>query len=359
MISIGGVIHSIEGLCMGLEEPDRYPPLPAGAVDGGLSSRPTRGTALRISFLTLTIAFAAWAIIRNWAQLSQAWHRVEYGPIRRRGRTPDVECGPIAAALVCTVLGTVSAYPAWREILAGLGSRLPAVPGARVFLVGQLGKYVPGGVWAIVAQVTLARELQVPRSRSGTAGVLSILVGLITSAFLGAACLAIAGRQVLGEYAWALILATPVLALLHPAVLSSLARLASKITKRTIAIERLPGSQLLKATIIQTAGNVVLGIQFFFVVGTVSGEWPPILLAIGLFNLASAVGVLVPIAPAGVGVREVILVAGLGSLGSGAMDAGAALLIVLVSRVLSIVADFSLAGVASIGATFDVRSRRS
>jgi uncharacterized membrane protein YbhN (UPF0104 family) len=322
------------------DQPDR-PPRGDG---GGKSDRrgPGLGTLIRVGFVVVTVAFAAWAIARSWDELTEAWRRVEYGPIL------------VAFALVA--VGTLAAYPAWREILAGLGSRLPTVMGARVFLVGQLGKYVPGGVWSIIAQVSLARELHVPRSRSATAGVLSILIGLITSGFIGAASLAISGRQVLGKYAWVLVLATPILALLHPAVLGWCARLASKLTKRTIAIERMPSRQLLVAAGIQFLGNLVLGVQFYFVVGTVSGTWLPMLLAIGLFNLASAVGVLVPIAPAGVGVREVILIAGLAPFDGPSMDSGAALLIVLVSRVLSILVDFGWAAAAGIGLALGSRS---
>ena len=316
-------------------------PAPADAATGGTRPRLALGTLLRVGFVLAAAAFAVWAVVSNWHQLTQAWR--------------NVEAGPITVALLCTVVGTFAAYPAWRELLIGLGSRLPVVPGARVFLVGQLGKYVPGGVWSILAQVSLARELHVPRTRSGTAGVLSILVGLITSGFLGAVCLAISGRQVLGRYAWVLLAATPILALLHPTVLSALARIASRVTRRTIAIERMPTTRLLVAAAVQGAGNLVLGVGFYFVVGTVSGTWVPILLAVGLFNLASAVGVLVPIAPAGVGVREVILAAGLSPLGGG-MDSGAVVLIVLVSRILSILTDFGLAGLAGLGGMLRSRS---
>ena len=295
---------------------------------------PGTGTLLRVGFVVAAAAFAIWAVVRNWTQLARAWE--------------NVETGPILLALLCTVVGTFAAYPAWWKLLLGLGSRLPPVAGARVFLLGQLGKYVPGGVWSILAQVSLARELQVPRTRSGTAGLLSVLVGLITSGFLGTVCLAVSGRQVLGEYAWVLLLATPTVALLHPAVLSWLARRASKITRRTIAIERMPRSALFVAAAVQGTGNLVLGVGFYFVVGTVSGTWVPVLLAVGLFNLASAVGVLVPIAPAGVGIREVILAAGLSPLGGG-LNSGAVVLIVLVSRMLSILTDFTLAGAAGLG----------
>ena len=273
--------------------------------------------------------FGAWAIIRNWAEISQAWQQVSFWPI--------------LGALVLTLVGNYAAYPTWREILSGLGSRLPWLAGGRVFFLGQLGKYVPGGVWAIVAQVSLAKQLHVPRTRSGTAGLLAILVGVITAMFIAIVTLAFNGQQVLGRYAWILAVAAPVVVLLHPSVLAGVARLASRATKRDISIERIPERKLLLAAGIQLVGNLVLGLSLYLVIGTVGGSYVPILLSVGLFNLASAVGVLVPIAPAGAGVREVILIAGLSPF----MDRGAALLIALMARVLSVVADFGLAGLAA------------
>ena len=41
----------------------------------------------------------------------------------------------------------------WRGTLAVLGNRLPIRPGARLFFVTQLGKYLPGAVWPVVETV--------------------------------------------------------------------------------------------------------------------------------------------------------------------------------------------------------------
>ena len=70
---------------------------------------------------------------------------------------------------------------AWRALLADLGSPLPLPAAIRVMFVGQLGKYVPGAVWAVAAQVELARDYDVPRRRSATAS----LVGMATTLVVG------------------------------------------------------------------------------------------------------------------------------------------------------------------------------
>ena len=64
----------------------------------------------------------------------------------------------------------------WRVLLEDLGTHLALPPASSVFLVGQLGKYLPGSVWTVVAQAEMGAQLAVPRggwrssasSRSGS-----------------------------------------------------------------------------------------------------------------------------------------------------------------------------------------------
>ena len=63
--------------------------------------------------------------------------------------------------------------------------------------------------------------------------------------------------------------------------------------------------------------------------------------------LAGALGVIIVFAPAGAGIRELVLVFGLASV----MDTGAALLVALMSRLISVVADVGLAAVAALMTT--------
>ena len=64
--------------------------------------------------------------------------------------------GSAAAAMVVVALG-------WRRCLAALGAPLPRRLVARWYFVGELGKYVPGGIWPIVGRGELARRGGVAR----------------------------------------------------------------------------------------------------------------------------------------------------------------------------------------------------
>ena len=289
--------------------------------------RPVR--LLRAVFLVVVLAFAIYYLWTERHRVAQAWHHVTVLPV--------------LGAVVLSALAAWSGVPAWRDLLTGLGSRLRLRDAQRVFLLGQLGKYIPGGVWTVLAQVTMAKELHVPRSRSGTAGLMSILLAVVTASGLGACCLAIAGHQVIGRYGWLLLLAVPLLALLHPDVLLWAGALVGRVTGRAVPFQRIPARTLLAAAGWLLAGQVCNGLAFYLLVDSISGRTTNPLLSIGLFGLASAAGIVVIFLPAGVGAREVILAFGLGTV----TDAGSAALIVLLSRVVLTVVDVALAAAAA------------
>ncbi len=287
------------------------------------------GRLLRVGFLVIVLAFAVYWVVKNRHSFAEAAHRITFWPI--------------AGALVAGFGGAWSGVPAWRSVLAGLGSPLAWKDAQRIFLMGQLGKYIPGGVWTVVAQARLAKDLDVPTTRSATASLMSILLSVVTAASMGALFLVIAGREVLGDFGWVLWLVVPLIALLHPAVLVWAGKIVSRLTRRNVPLQRIPARNLLVAALWSFLGQVANGLQFYLLVGMIGGTYPNPLFAIGVFTLASAVGIVVIFASAGAGPRELLLAAGLKSL----MGAGSAALVVLLSRAVLTVVDLVLSAVAA------------
>src|SRR5699024_11945438 len=95
----------------------------------------------------------------------------------------------------------------WRALLSGLGSSLPYRVAARVMFVSQLGKYLPGSVWAFVAQVELARDQKVPRSRGAAATLLAVAVTVATGLAVAASALRVTSGDAASRWGWALLLA--------------------------------------------------------------------------------------------------------------------------------------------------------
>ena len=88
------------------------------------------------------------------------------------------ELAVLAGSLVAVVAALCGGMLTWRALLADLGSPLPLRPAAKVFFVGQLGKYIPGSVWPVLAQMEMGRDLGVPRPRSAAAFFLMMPIQL-------------------------------------------------------------------------------------------------------------------------------------------------------------------------------------
>jgi uncharacterized membrane protein YbhN (UPF0104 family) len=240
-------------------------------------------------------------------------------------------------------------------VLADLGSRLPLRVAARVFYVGQLGKYLPGSVWPLVAQAELGRDYHVPRSRTATATAVTLLLSVASALALVVAMLPFVHGLVPRRFAWAPFLVLPMLVALHPAVIGRLVNRGLRMVGRP-PLER-PTSLAGTARAIGWAWGswICAGLQVWILAVSLGAPLTPrvVALAVGGYVLAWAVGFLVVISPAGAGVREVVLAGVL----SGFLDRGEVVVVVLLSRVLFTLADLALAGFG-VAAERRVTSRR-
>ncbi|MDX6696893.1 MAG: glycosyltransferase 2 family protein [Solirubrobacteraceae bacterium] len=268
-----------------------------------------------------------------------------WGDLREGAR--GLHAGPVAAALALAAAGTAATMLAWRAVLADLGSPLRTRPAARFFFVAQLGKYLPGGVWPFLTHMELGRELRLPRHRTATALALTLGLSLLTALLVAAATLSLVGGDRARDYA-PLLLAVPVLALsLRPRTVQRVLDWTLRRLGRE-SLERVPTWRgVLSAAGWLVAAWALYGAHTWVLarhLGGTADELPA--LGTGAFALSWALGLIVVFAPAGVGVREAVLVALLSaSLGS----AGATTLAVA-SRLLLVAADVLCAGVATLTA---------
>ncbi|ADG75249.1 conserved hypothetical protein [Cellulomonas flavigena DSM 20109] len=249
----------------------------------------------------------------------------------------------VAAAGALVVVGLAASAASWRAVLAGLGSRVPARAAARIFFLAQLGKYVPGSVWPVVAQTEMSREYHVPRARSASAALAHLLVGTVCGVVAAAVALATSSADALATYWWTIPVGVVGAAMLVPAVLNRVLGLAFRVLRRP-APEPVGGRDLLVACAWALVVWVAFGTHLWLLL-LAHGLTPTPslwLLATGAYALAWVVGFVVVVLPAGAGAREAALVLALGAT----VGAGDALALALVSRVLMLGGDVVLAGVA-------------
>jgi glycosyltransferase 2 family protein len=239
----------------------------------------------------------------------------------------------------------VATLVGWRVLLKDLGTTLPMAPAASVFFVGQLGKYVPGSVWTVLAQAEMGAKLHVPRRRMAVTGLLSILLAILVGSLLGVVALPrLLARGSSPVTLWVLVVAVLLGgALLWPRLLNRLLAIGLRILRRE-PLEHPLGGRAIVITCLWFAGAwVAAGLGVAVLVLSLAPDATASDLVIGVvcgFALASAVGQLSVLVPAGVGVRDGVLALLLVTF----MPLSAATAVVVVARFLAIVADLLVAG---------------
>jgi hypothetical protein len=242
----------------------------------------------------MVLAFG-WALAGQWSDIADAL----------TDQRPEVLLGSLGLA----VAGVFMSFLIWRGTLATLGSRLPGRPAAGLFFVTQLGKYLPGAVWPVVAQMRLGREQGVPRQRMGVAFLLTLglttLVGILLGVAALPALLRAEGRGVLFG-----LLAVPVLlALLVPTVVNTLLDRVLRLLRRPGLDAPLAGRDVVRGVVSALAFWLVYGGHVWLLaVGLGADPLEALPVAIGGFAIAFSLGPLLVVLPAGAGVREAVLV---------------------------------------------------
>jgi uncharacterized membrane protein YbhN (UPF0104 family) len=285
--------------------------------------------ALRFGFVLLVIAFMAYALISQW---DKAWAALS-----------ALSGWSVAGALLAGVLAPGPAMLAWRTLLADLGSPLPLPAATQVMFIGQLGKYVPGGVWQVVATVELGRDHAAPRKRTFTATVVAMAITLASALALTALALPFTSAEAARDYWWVLALVPLALICLHPRVLTWALNLALRLARKEPLERAVRLPAICRALGWTVLGWLLLGVQTWLLVADIhGGGFADFLPATAAFILAWSVGFLTIFAPGGLGTRELAMTAALAPL----MSQPQALVVAVVARLISTVADLAWAGLA-------------
>jgi len=286
---------------------------------------------VRIVVALLVLVAVAVAVWRNWTDVS--------------AHLSEVPGGVLVGAFVLALLAPVFSQLGWRVLLADLGTRLPLPAGASVFFVGQLGKYLPGSVWSVVAQADMGSRLGVPRRRMGVVGLLSILLSVITGAIVGIPAVPLLVARS-GEVTslWWFAPAVVLLLLLWPRLLNWGIATLLRLLRRDPLEHSLTAPAIVLTSLWFVLAWLSAGLSVLVLAHAMSPATPVrdlVVTSICGFALASAIGMFSVFVPAGVGVRDGVLALLLGAL----MPFSAAIAVVVVSRFFTVVADVVVAAV--------------
>ena len=278
-----------------------------------------------MAFAVAVVVAVAFALVREWQPVSAAMHEAR----------PRWGLLGLSGAIVLANYALL--VEAWRVVLAAwegerrgtAAPRLGFWESARIWSVSNLGRYIPGKVWQMGSMAVMAQE----RGISGlTAAGAAVVVTLINTV-AGFVVLVLTGAGVLhvpplGIAAIALLGAGLLLA---PQLIPWLGNLAGRILRRPIVLGRIPHTAIWIAALISAASWVVYGVAFrVMAVGVLGSATGAVGTYIAVFTASYLAGFLALIAPGGVGVREIVMFAGLRQAG---FTSGEATLLVVSSRV--------------------------
>jgi uncharacterized membrane protein YbhN (UPF0104 family) len=252
---------------------------------------------------------------------------------------------PMLASLLVGVLSVSLTFPPWLVVLRSLGVNMPWGAGARVFFTSQLGKYLPGSVWPVLIQMEAGRARGASRRTMLAANLITLVLSCTACLTLACVLLPLSGAHRLAGYWWLLAGLPFLVASLHPRAVPWLLDRAFGLIRRPPLAQRLHVRDTVRASAWALASFVLLGLHVAILALAIGGGgFSTVLLCVGGMGLAVAAGVLFVPAPAGAGVRDVLLTLVLTSR----LDTGRALAVVVASRVILITADVVLAGLAAL-----------
>lgn len=260
----------------------------------------------------------------------------------------------LAACSLLALAGYILRFSMWHSMARSFGLRASLPFGARAFFVSFLGRYMPGNAGLLVARVRAYG--------SCPAGVVAMATVAEYAAIVASALLLIsveAGCRLSADTAALLppLLAVAViLVLLHPRMLRRMSGLVWRLFHREPPTAFPPWGRMVSYTAGYAMTGILNGAALLVLLGGLCA-FPATMLpaVVSRYYVAGLAGGIAAFAPAGLGVREGLLVASLAGI-SGAEPALAA---ALTMRLVTVVLELALAGASMLAAGVSSRRRDS
>lgn len=265
-----------------------------------------------------------------------------YDMARRWDETKvDIRVGATLLSCLPLLLSCVVQGIAWILLVERMsGRRVPKLPALSVYLASQLARYTPGKVGLPIVRMDGAPRLGLARGLVGASVFVEALSWIATGGILGFSLLAL-GRPKEGLGGFVGQLSTPflVLSLLGGAVLLGVDRARYPAFLRKLLAPEGTGPLVpFRLPLVQLVYWSLSALHGYLLTLALGVEPRAALSVLGFFVIAPVAGFVVLAAPAGLGVREAMLLAGLGPILGSAAALGAA----AISRAVSLAAEISM-----------------
>lgn len=235
----------------------------------------------------------------------------------------------VVASVACALAGHAIYVAGWQRLLSDSGVRAPFWTLARLFLVSNLGRYLPAGkAWQMAIVAMMAAEEGLPSAMLAASSLVQGVVGV----GVGAIVVFAAGGAAIGlAPAWLVVPVAAVAALLAaPGVVRSAPRLYDVVKRRVPGIDSVSVATMWALIWTSAASWILWGVALFALArALLQAPEAPITAYVAAWAASFLAGLIAIISPAGLGARETVMQVVLARAGMAAADV---LVVVVVAR---------------------------
>lgn len=267
-----------------------------------------------------SVALCAVALVHQWSSVKASVENADYALLL---------WSFVAAAAGMAGLGVL-----WWRCLKTFGYGAGLSHTMSWYFAGELGKYIPGGVWPVLGRGELAyRKGGVSRATGYATTLISYAAMCVAAAGVcGALALVLAVHDQAPTWAWSIVALLPIgVLVVHPVVFERVLRGASRLTRRRLSLVTPPWLRMLSLIATAVPTWILVGLSSVLIAQALGFDQRPVEIGFAAVS-AWIIGFLAVPVPAGAGLRELVFV-GLAGLSPGravAVAAGARLVLLCV-----------------------------
>ncbi|MCL2110662.1 MAG: lysylphosphatidylglycerol synthase domain-containing protein [Clostridiales bacterium] len=256
--------------------------------------------AAKIIFLVLAVFFLARYFILNISDISDIDQYIDWRVF--------------ALSILIFIVHKLTLAGLWHYITILGGVRIKPSDAVTAYLYSVLGKYIPGKVFMLLARFPAYKRAGTSLSKVTVCFLLEAVCTILGAVILFIASLFFFPNNLLSGYEPLIAILIAVLFVcMHPKVINFLLRGLERLTKKENLQLSMTYMQMLKVSLLFVLNWLVVGIGYYMLATSV---YPvpasELLYTAGIFAISTTIGILAIIAPSGIGVREAIMILGLG-----------------------------------------------
>jgi uncharacterized membrane protein YbhN (UPF0104 family) len=284
-------------------------------------------SVLGIAIGVAGVAFVIKTLVSKWDEVSNAFSQVD---------AINLVLSLLLGLAAMTSIGWI-----WVTMIVARSHNVRHRNAMSWYFTGQLGKYVPGGIWPIVGRAELAVRNGIPRLDAYASTGLS----LVTTYAAAVVAIAIGAASTSGHRLVAVLIAfglvTAYIAFSQPSLRAVIIRIASRISSSASSLT--DPKRVVRLTVLHVPAWILMSLSTS-VTATAFGAHIGIADMLFITTTSWLAGFVVVGVPGGIGVREAVFT----SLAGGIIGTPMAVSLALMSRVVFIAVDLTGALVSSV-----------